>query len=653
LLQQEEKTEEAKQAWQTAGDKNADLKQHLEKGSDCETILAYLVSLLKMALAKEEVASAQPVEEFNPPEVVKRLAERLKKEEPIVVKPTPSQEGAKRPYNLKGEFEQTFEYYDRSPKASSPINMLNTTSRLKVTGSQQPYSFESEWEWYYDRWDHTHLDWYKVNITSPNTSWDIGKFSSRYFPNLVSHPSIEDGVRLWHKFEKPAFEPKLENPLPQLPEGQEAQEVKSEESTPLNIARLYEDSFTDDRTFKSAELTVVSGRSKKPINLNHRKEKNEDTYETSGQYEQWVVASRLLTRPTDTTEANAAWSYVADDPDSATTSSTTLPIKSQAVGMDGKWELLDRKLNLDGEFAFSDYDTDMEDKSNKHLRDFAWMWGTDYKPASNWTMSYDEKRIGHNFKVEGAYQTEDKITHTFTTKYTPSKSQPWSIRSFDLKLEPARTNLNGGSDQTKYYNTAQPKISFTLPQDTKLSFDYKNYQEHWASCCTNYRTNTLATDLDYEYKPWKLTFKPGYTFERKDDRVASPTDEKMKNFRIAFEDRLIERLVLKYSISFEVKEYVGFTTKSYREHKYSFEAGYTLIPGRSTLTIKTSRDDKDPTDTNETILDTYGVDIDFTSKDGNQKFVFAYERKLNIYEPWLDTSAYRQHYMKLKFTSKF
>ncbi|MFH0790465.1 MAG: tetratricopeptide repeat protein [Candidatus Omnitrophota bacterium] len=601
-----------------------------------------------LSLAMSGFTQSAPLE-FEQSEVSKHTVEQITKETtstaPVITK--------KKPFNLSGEVATTLENYDRNPATSNPINDFNSETNLKINGDEKGVYFKNEFDWYYNRWDHTQLDYFKVNIKdNKNDEVDIGKFSAKNFPNLVSHPSIEQGGRWWHRFERPAYKPPSAAGLPETPEMFSDNTVVDETDIP-SLSSIYNQNFIDRRLFKIIEITVLRGRSKEPINLDYRKEKNDRTYETSGQFEQWTNAFHIMTKPTDISEMGFSYSRVKDDELSATVSSTTYAIESEALGMDGKIELLDGKLKVDGEAASGDYDSDLR-TYDKNKQDKAYNWGFNYKPVSQWEFDYDAKRIGKNFKVEGAYQTEDKITHTWSTKYSAAKNVPWSIRSFDYKFEPAHTNIQKRGDNTRsYYNTMQPKISFNLPQDAKVSLDYKYYYEMNTCDCTRYQTNTLKTDVEYEYKPLKTTLKPAYTFERKDDLVASPTDEKQKDVSVTLENKWVKNLTETFIWERDMKTYVGATTKSYDNMKYSWETKYAFIPNRFDCKIKASIDNKDQTDTNDIELDTLDFTADYTSKDGNTKVSLEYEHKYNLYRPWSESSAYKQKYFKLKLTRKF
>lgn len=615
-----------------------------------------LAGYLLQLSAVEELLSAQ-LAGFEQSEISKRLALRLQKEAEEAAKrgETPAAEAKlaakkKRPFNLTAELNQTVENYDRNPATSSPINDVNTTTNLKFEGKAKDISVKTEFESYYNRWDHTDLDYFKVNAKdNKDDEVDIGKFSAKNFPNLVSHPSIEQGGRWWHSFQKKPAKG-LFYCLP--PEPETFGEAGNTLPIP-SLSALYKDTCLGEEMFKTWELTVVRGRSKEPRNLNKPKLKNDRTYETSGQFEQWVNAVHLMAKPTAITEMGISYSRVKDDELSALVSSTTLPLESEAIGIDGKIDLLDGKLKTNGEFAWSNFDDNLlTDVKNK--QDAGSTFGISYKYIPNWELSYDLKRIGTNFKVEGAYQTQDKITQTLVTKYSAPKNIPWRIRTIDVKFEPARTNLpESGTTTTTYYRTLQPKISFNLPKEAKLSFDYKWYFERSTCECTYYRTETLKTEFEYECKPIKTTFKPSYTFERKDELTATPTDEKQKDYAFIIENKSVKNLTLKTTYERDRKNYVGTNTKAYDNKKFSLETEYAFIPNRFTATFKGSSDDKSQTDTNSILLNTFDWTFNFTSKDGNKKMVLEYERKLNIYKPWSEASAYKQNYAKMKYTQKF
>ncbi|MBU1853140.1 MAG: tetratricopeptide repeat protein, partial [Candidatus Omnitrophica bacterium] len=650
-----QKPQEAQDAQKTAIELSPEWKRIKNTAFKIPPLQLEFIQYLLYKRSSTELLEAKLLD-FEQSEASKRIVERILKEKEEEKKKTglaaAKEKDTKRPLDLTGELEHTFEYYDRNPATSNPINDLNMTSNLELDGKiNKNVKFSSEFQGYYNRWDHTELDYFKINLEGKNDEVDLGKFSAANFPSILTHPTIEQGVRWWVRVDREK-KTELFKKLPDNLEKFDGNESGLAEVP--NLGKLYGMVERCRKFFATWEMTVLAGRSKKPKNLYRPKAKNDRTYETSGQFEQWVNAFHIMTKPTQISEIGFTYSRVKDDDSSAEVSSTTYPIESEAIGIDWAIEFLDGRLKADGEYVRSKYDENVssgDDMENKE--DAASSLGLDYELNNDWDFSYDLKRIGTNYEVEGAFQTADKITQTWTAKYSAPKTIPWTVRSIDIKYEPARVNLSSSDETNKLYLTFQPKISFTLPQDAKLSFDYKYYDEDQSCRCTEYRTRTLKTELEYEHKPYKTTFKPSYTFERKDDRVASPTDEKKEDFALSIENKTIDNLTLKSSIERERKTYVGASTKAYNQHKYSIEAKYDFIPSRCDSTLKLSIDDKDQTDTNDIELDTAKFSFNYTSLDKNTKLSLEYERKLNTYEPWSETSGYRQNYTKLKYTKKF
>lgn len=607
-----------------------------------EKTISQLTFYLKEKILLSELNNLSPIEEFQIPEVSKRIIEQLERETILTPSTEQSKTAKKKPFNLKGKLTETFEIYKRKPAATSPINGAQTTTNLNMEGkTKNNINFSSEWEWFYNRWDHTVLDYYEVNLNKrDNYEVDMGKFSPKHFPTLVSYPTVIDGGRFWKKFTLPAAVP-------------QKIEIPGSSTEPINLGELYRNAFMEKQLFQTTEITFLTGRTLDPISLDERKQKNENTYETSGQFEQWTHGYRLYSQVTSYMNMGTSLTLTSDRSESIRAGSSTYPIRSKAIGLDGGFKFLDKKLTFDWETAFSDFNSNVTDKTTKHKRDNAWMFNSKYTPVNESTFSYEQKTIKKNFEVEGAYQTADKISHTISYQYNPSNPKTWDIKSLTLQFKPEETNFLGGGSTKQRYRTFQPVISFKLPQDAKLTSDYKYYREYDKCDCTNYRTRTLKTDLDWEIPGLKTTVKPAYTFERKDDRIVLATDEKAKTYSFSIENTSIKNLSLELSAEEERKQYIGATTKSYREKDYSFETKYSFIPSINEVTFKISRDKKHPTDTNKTELVTLSLSWDLNSKDGNDKLNLKYERKNNIYEPWSDTSAYRQNYVKVKYTHKF
>jgi tetratricopeptide (TPR) repeat protein len=604
-----------------------------------------LINNLQAKLIETELNEIALENEFTNSEIIQRNLEKTKQETiqqiPSLTQ-TQTQSVNPRPLNYKGTFSETIEFYKRKPLTTSPINGMNTTSNLKLEGrTKNNTAVSTQLEWFNNRWDHTVLDYYKINASQSNDfEIDLGKFSPKRFPTLVSHPTIIDGIHVWKKFNLPAFTP-------------DQIQLRENSAEPLNLGELYRQANKDTRLFKTSEITFATGRTLDHLNLNERKQKNENTYETSGQYEQLTTGLRGYSQVTPYMEMGVSLTQTYDRPYSAETSATTYPIKSEAIGTDGGIDLFDNKVNFDWEFAMNKYDTNQKNKDEKEKRDHAYLWKLKYNPTNEFNTSYEQKFIGNNYKVEGAYQTEDKLSRTLSAEYKPAQPKTWNISSLTLKFQPEETNPAGTGENLKKYKTFQPVLSLKLPQDAKLNFDYKYYREYDKCSCSNYRTRTLKQELEWEIKPAKTTIKPAFTFERKDDRISAATDEKSKKYTLVIENTAVTNLTLKFSIDGERKKYIGYTNKYYSQYTYAYETKYTFIPSRLDATLKYGHDSKHPTDTNKTKLDTMSINLNYTSQSGDDKITLSYERKNNIYEPWSETSAYRQNYLKMKIDHKF
>ncbi|MFC1510550.1 tetratricopeptide repeat protein [Candidatus Omnitrophota bacterium] len=603
-----------------------------------------LIKNIEEKIIKEENATYLPIEEFTNPEITQKIIAKLEREKELggIVETTDAKKKSL-PYNLKATLNETFEFYDRTTKAASPINSLNVTNNLKVEGkTDDGITFSGEFEGYYNRWDNTKLDFYKINTKKSNDfEVDLGKFSAKHFPTLVSYPTVLDGVRAWKKYTLPEFEP---TPIEPIDESTDAI---------VNLGEMYRENYIDNRTFQNVEITAVTGRTQEKKNIGDRKNKNEGSTESSGQFEQWTQSYRISSKVNSFMELGTSCSLTQDKSRKTIVGSSTTPIESIALGIDGGIDLFDNDLNIDWELATGNYDEDTLDMVTKHKRDLAWYLKAKHKIYDTATFTYEQKAIGRNFKVEGASQTQDKITHSMDLVYKPQKPRTWLIQSQTFKYKPEQTNPDGGGSSKKQINTFQSISEFKLPQDAKYTFDYKSYREKDKCDCSNYSTITIKNSLDLKIPKWKTTFKPSYTFERKNDIIPSATDEVKKEYVFTIENKSIKNLELDLSIELETKKYDGATTKSYHQYIHSFEAKYTFIPSRLDSKLKLSNDFKDPSDTNETDISTILWELNYTSKDGDDKFAVKYERKLNIYLPWSDSSAYRQNYAKIKYTRKF
>ncbi|MCK5178006.1 MAG: hypothetical protein KAR32_00620 [Candidatus Omnitrophica bacterium] len=607
-----------------------------------DTIVENLIATLEKDVIESEMRGISHIKEYKNPEISRRMADKLRKET-LPTAQASSKSFKARPFNLKATLTETWETYARTPKTSSPINGLNVTSNLKVEGkTKDGTNFSGEWEGFFNRWDNNKLDYYKINATKHNDyEVDIGKFSAKHFPSLVSFPTILEGTRVWKKITPSKFEP-----------TQVAQIAEDPES-PLNLGEVYRNNYVDNRGFRDIETTFVVGRTQERKNVGNRREENENTYESSGQFEQWTQSYRVHSQLNKVFDIGASVSLTQDKSRKTIVTSGTNPIESIAIGFDGGIDLLDSDLTIDAEIAYGNYDEDTLELVSKHLRDFAWILKSKYKVMDTISLNYEQKAIGRNFKVEGASQTQDKTSHTINLIYKPKSPKVWFPSSHTIKFKPEIVSPDGGGTSKARYTTVQSVTDFKLPQDSKFTFDYKYYREIDKCDCTNYLTTTIKSRLEYNLKSIQTKIKPSYTFERKDDMVASSTDEKKKEYVFNIENKSIKNLELDYSFEREKKKYNGATTKSYRQYINSFEAKYTFIPSRLDASIKASNDLKNPSDTNKTDISTLTFELNYTSKNGDDRFNIKYEKKDNIYLPWSDSSAYYQQYMKFKYTKKF
>jgi len=608
-----------------------------------EKIIDDLLFFLQEKTILEEAARLPILEEYKNPEVSKRIAEKIKKEG----LPTPAETEAQkakeaRPFGITGTLTQTLEHYQRNPRASNPINGVNAKTNLEIKGkTSQDIEFTGEWEGFHNRWDDTKFDYYKVNVEKNNTyEVDLGKFSAKHFPSLVSYPTVLNGVRVWKKLHQPEFEPTL------------SPDVEGPLDEPINLGEMYRKNRLDNRWFSESQVIAVIGKTKEPINLNARKEGNESTLDTSGQREQWTQSYRVISK-VGIVETGVSASMTRDIVDSAEVSATTLPKESIATGFDMALELFDEDLTLDFEMAHSNYDEDTTDPVAKHKRNYGWIIGSEYKLLDTATLSYDMKLIERNFEVEGASQTEDKLTHEMELEYKPKNPKNWLIKEQTFKFKPEILDRDGSETDKKHYRTFQSITDFKLPQDAEYTFDYKYYRERDKCDCADYRTITTKNSLDWDIEGWKTSIKPEYTFERKNDMLASATDEKKNEYKFTVENTSFENWTLESAWEYERKKYDGATTKSYSQFIHTFEVEYDIIPSRCDVTFKASQDFKNPSDTNKTDIATLSLDFSYTSKSGDDKFEIKYERKNNIYMPWSDSSSYRQNYIKFKYTHDF
>ena len=612
-----------------------------------DNIINDVISQLTYDLISNELLVIKPIEKYEVPEVSKKIIDKVQKEEVnLAVSPQSSGEEKDKfitlPFGMNATVKETMEYYERDPTTSSPIDGVQTTTNMKFEGTtkKRGLDYSAEIEWFFNRWDNTKVDFYKTNVTKRDSyEVDIGKFSAKHFPSLVSYPTVIDGVRLWKKLKRSPDEPEI---IPLEPDAEGY----------INLGELYRKNYAIDRYFKATEVTIAVGRTLLAIDVDERKEKNEYTLETSGQYEQYTHSYRVTTELSKAVDIGSSAAFTFSNDADAIVSSSTKSISSAAVGLDGAIKVIDEKLTFDWEIAYGNMDEDRLDKAIKHKRDKAWTMKWEYKPITELQFSYEQKNIGRNFEVEGAYQTADKLSRAFDFKYTPSSPKTWRVQSLTVSLKPEETNFTGDGADKKHYRTFQTVTDFKLPQDAKYTIDWKYYREHDKCDCTNYRTRTLKNSLDWDI-PWiKTSFKPSFVFERKDDKVPSATDEKKKELIVSLENTSIKDLILKYSYETESKHYNGATTKTYHQYVQSFESKYNFT-SLCDLTFKASRDLKNPSDTDKTDVVTYSAELNYTTKDRNDIFKFKYEKKNNFYKPWSDSSAYRQDYFKFEFTHKF
>jgi len=233
------------------------------------------------------------------------------------------------------------------------------------------------------------------------------------------------------------------------------------------------------------------------------------------------------------------------------------------------------------------------------------------------------------------------------------ESKDWRPQSFTIQFKPEIVSPDGNGTTKQRFTTIQPVLDIKLPNNSKFVFDAKYYREIDKCGCTNYLTYTFKNSLEWNIPGIQTILKPSYTFERKNDRIDAPTDEKKKEYIFKIENKSIKNLKLDYSFERERKKFNGTTTKSYKQYVNSVEAKYTFIPSRFDAKVKVSKDYKNPSNTNKTIITVLTLETNYTSKDGGNKFHLKYERKNNKYLPHSDSSAYHQRYLSLKYTRKF
>jgi tetratricopeptide (TPR) repeat protein len=610
---------------------------------DKDHILADLIDTVEENVVSKELENISYIQQYANTEISRRMADKIGKETIFSPVSTSSEAAKTRPLNLKATLTETWETYARTPRTSSPINGLNVTSNLKVSGrTANETDFSGEWEGFFNRWDNNKLDYYKINANKRNDyEVDIGKFSAKHFPTLVSFPTVLEGVSMWKKITPSAFVP---TPAPAIAGGP---------GSPVNLGEIYRNNYVDNRPYQDIEMTVVFGRTQERKDFGDRREKNENTTESSGQFEQWTQSYRLHSKLNKFLEAGTSLSITQDISNKTIVSESTVPIESAAFGVDSGIDLLDGDLTVDSEVAYGNYDEDTFDMVDKHLRDFAYLMKSKYQVMDTVSLNYELKKIGRNFKVEGASQTQDKTSHTIDFIYKPKNPRMWFPSSHSIQFKPEIVSPDGGGESKIRYSTVQSVTDFKLPQDSKFIFDYKYYHEIDKCDCTNYQTMTFKNSFEYNLNFIQTKLKPSYTFERKDDMVLSPTDEKTKEYIFNIENTSIKNLELDYSFERERKKYNGATTKSYRQYVNTVEAKYTFIPSRLDAAIKASNDYKNPSDTNKTDISTLAFEANYTSKNGDNKFNVKYEKKNNLYVPWSDTSAYYQQYLRFKYTRKF
>jgi len=613
------------------------------KISDKDSIIPNLIAAVEKNVIMAEAAQFTYIDIFENLEISTRMADKIKKESIPGARSSSRKSKKKRPFNFKATLTEKWEHYNRRPRTSSPINGLNVTSTVKLEGKNKAgVSFKGEWEGYYNRWDFHKLDFYKINANKRNDfEVDIGKFSAKHFPTLVSFPTIIEGFRFWKKTTLRKFE---ETALPVIEGG--------EPSSPINLGELYRKNYVDTRSI-AIETTFVVGRTQKDKDIGDRKPKNENTFESSGQFQQWTQAYRIKAKFNKFIEIGSSFAITQDFAIKTLVSESTVPIESIALSMDGGIDLFDGDLTIDAEFAYGNYDEDRFDMRNQHLRDKAWIVKSKYKMFDTISLNYEQKAIGRTFKVEGASQTRDKTSHTIDFVYKPLESKVWLPQSFTIKFKPEIVSPDSTGETKQRFTTVQPVLDIKLPNNSKFVFDSKYYREFDKCGCTNYTTFTFKNSLEYNIPGIQTIIKPTYTFERKNDMIAAPTDEKKKEYVIKVENKSIKNLKINYSFERERKKFNGVTTKSYRQYINSVETKYTFIPSRLDAKVKVSKDYKNPSDTNKTIITILTLEGNYTSKDGDDKFNLKYERKNNKYLPRSDSSAYHQQYLNLKYTRKF
>ncbi|MBN1794488.1 MAG: hypothetical protein JW844_05935 [Candidatus Omnitrophica bacterium] len=614
---------------------------------EMERLNAYLKDCARYALryAVSDYFSRARLSEYEQSPVVMRHArEVLLAREKFQPPPPKPKIDLGKPCGFSGALTTTFEHYNRDPSTSYPISGTHVTEKIELEQEMLKRDVSLEMQGFRNKWDGYTLDYYKINIEDDDDEVDIGEFSVSHFADLIKHGEIKYGFRYWSEYARSAKEPEADRFIHSIAAFEEGEAVAP------NIGRMFEEEFVDRRLFKKTELTMVAGNSKESFNVGEKKEENNDTYWSTGQFRRDVYAVRIMSEPTDNSALGISYVKVKDDISSATTSSSTDPINNDAVGLDLTLEFFDEKLEATWEVGWTQYDPDQLTEDDQYS-DVGSLFDADFEVTDEIDLGYTRKRIGKNYKLDGGSQTQDKVTDTFTFGYARSSAKRWTLDSFDLKLEWAKTNLNKDQSTRKRYRTINPQIAFTILNDAELSFDYKVYTEEWTSLSTLYKTKTLQTDLDWEWERTKTTFKPSYTFERKDDSALSATDEKKEDVSFTIENDYWDKLSFDFSVSKEHKTYVGSSTRAYTEKEYSCDVDYELTE-RWDIGFEYSWKDRLNTTSDNYQLETLKLTASYESASGNNSVDLTYEHKNNPYEPNI-SSAYNRDYFEIEWTMDF
>lgn len=284
----------------------------------------------------------------------------------------------------------------------------------------------------------------------------------------------------------------------------------------------YYTKYTFNNTFLGARGWVKPLASLKVMLLGGRnRESADDTYEHI------FGGARIEYSPTPSYIFGAT--YIHTEITKLYTGTTTLDYSDDVVSLDARLRLLNRKLLIYGEAAFSWYTVDRNDPSSDNPRGWALNLEIDYRPIQSLKLSLDYEYVKPDFITIMGSAARDRETAKGEVRYYPTDSLDiWAkYRYTGDRLSDSSPLLY--RTQTSYWEAGTIYRPFFAEKDSYfkgLKFDYRlDYTRRVSSnspMSVNDGRFSMRLIISNLYK--KMRYSVEYGFRYTDDYVSNSSD---------------------------------------------------------------------------------------------------------------------------------